>query len=182
MLLMTLVFTDGCDNIRPSRKRRVRFNSEPCMKSLKNYAYDNFKCNHILPDGFETNRKDVWADYLNDTDLCGKTSKTGKQSFLHEIDTFRMNEICNGRGRRVKINLCISEEEFRVYMVESTLRNGVCDIISLKNDQYHVIVACDVIHNECRPVHYQTQTKTKPNKRRLICKPPSGSHGDFMLF
>ncbi len=166
VLFVTLVFTEGWDNIRPSRDRRS--NKEPCQKSSDNNAYNKFLSKHILQDVFNTNSEPDWVNYLTKKGLCGRTAK---QSFLRSADSNKIKDICNGQGTKVENNLCISQNKFDVYIVESSNDKGKCKVTRYPNKQYYVTVACDNVDNQCLPVHYQTQTETEPTSRGTICKP-----------
>lgn len=166
MFLMILVFTDGWDNIGFSHKQRVLFNSAPCLTSGNNNAYNIFEHQHILSYDFDRNSKQAWADYLNDMELCGRKPL---QSFLPRYYTDSIKRICNGQGTEVERNLCISTDMFLVYIVRSALVNNRCEV-HVRHRSFYVTVACDVIDNECLPVHYQTQTSNEPEQRGSICK------------
>ncbi len=169
VLFVTLVFTEGWDNIRPSRDRR--FNQEPCQESLKNNAYNKFLSKHILQDVFDTNSEPAWVNYLTKKGLCGRTPI---QSFLRSADSNKIKDICNGQGTKFENNLCISQNKFDVHIVESSNGNGQCTVTKHSNNKYYVTVACDKVDNQCLPVHYKIQTETKPKPKTPpspICKP-----------
>ncbi|ROL43510.1 Apolipoprotein L3 [Anabarilius grahami] len=162
MLFVTLVLSDGWDNGTFSYDKPEMFPDKPCQKSKKNNAYNIFTQRHILQVDFDTNSIEAWAKYLTTKKLCGRT-KTKPQSFLHYKDTDRIKGICNNRGTIKEKNLCISDETFNVFIVQSSVRKGKCEV-SLSKGQYYVIVACDVINNRCLPVHYDGQNKKRPSK------------------
>lgn len=169
MLFVTLVLSDGWDKGTFSYDKPEMFPDKPCQKSKKNNAYDIFTQRHILQDDFDTNSIEAWAKYLTTKNLCGRT-KTKPQSFLCRSDTNSIIGICNNRGTIKEKNLCISDEKFNVFIVQSSVIKGKCEV-SLSKGQYYVIVACDVINNRCLPVHYDGQNKDPPSKPGQKCKP-----------
>ncbi|KAK9971329.1 hypothetical protein ABG768_024702 [Culter alburnus] len=169
MLFVTLVLSDGWDNGMFSYDKPEMFPDKPCQKSKKNNAYNIFTQRHILQDDFNTNSKEAWAKYLTTKKLCGRTKKN-PQSFLRYKDTDRIKGICNNRGTIKEKNKCISDEKFDVFIVQSSVKKGKCEV-SFSKDKYYVIVACDVINNRCLPVHYDGQTQNRPSKPGQKCKP-----------
>ncbi|XDV19282.1 hypothetical protein PO909_024781 [Leuciscus waleckii] len=154
VLLVTLMFTDGWDH-----------------KSQKNNAYDDFKRKHIISDDFDTGCRVGWAEYLTKKKLCG-TDRPELQSFLSKNKEDSIKNICNGEGIRDRDNLCTSNKTFTVYTVTKKQQQP-CEVVTIDAIERYVVVACDVIVNQCLPVHYQTQTNTPPNQNGQICKPPT---------
>lgn len=174
LLLLSFTLSDGLNNVSFSNDQLEMFSdissnwAQPCQRSQNNNAYNHFKQRHILSRQFNTRRTSAWADYLTRTNLCGRTTL---QSFLHKNDINSIKRICNGRGVRDRGNLCISRRTFTVYIVESFLRNGRCEVNRLHHGEYYVVVACEVIENRCLPVHYERQRNTGPPRRGQICRP-----------
>lgn len=170
VLLMTVMFTDGLDNVTLSRDKRGLFSNwaYPCQRSQNNNAYNTFNHRHVLSDEFDMNSEWAWTDYLNRNRLCGRKRF---QSFLPQSYADSIIRICNGRGTRDTGNLCISTERFTVYIVQSSLTNGQCEVKKPRNNKYYVTVACEVLDNQCLPVHYEKQTYSRPSQRGQTCEP-----------
>lgn len=169
VLLMTLVSTDGLNNVTFNREKRDLFSNSayPCQRSQNNNAYNTFNRRHILSEDFDRNSERAWAFYLNRKGLCGRTPV---QSFLSRRYSDRIKRICNGEGTRDTGNLCISMRSFTVYIVESSVRYRECEV-HVRRENSYVSVACEVIDNECVPVHYEEQTNRRPSQRGQICRP-----------
>ncbi|XDV19148.1 hypothetical protein PO909_024688 [Leuciscus waleckii] len=152
VLLVTLMFTDA---------------SFPCQRSWNNNAYDQFKYRHILSSSFNTKSRRAWAEYLTTNRLCGRAPR---QSFLNKNYKESIINICNGEGVKDRDNLCTSIRKFTVYIVQSSLSNGQCEV-QVQSVRSYVVVACEVIGNQCLPVHYGTQTNWRPDQNGQICRP-----------
>ncbi len=168
VLLMTLVFTDGLDNVTLSRDKRGLFSNweYPCQRSQKNNAYNTFNHRHILSEEFDMNSKWAWADYLKRRRLCGRKSS---QSFLPQSYTDSIIRICNGRGTRDTGNLCISTESFTVYIVQSALRNGQCEVKKPRNNNIlWLLPVRSLITNVCLFTMRNKLTRNHPNVVRPV--------------
>lgn len=176
LLLLSFTLSDGLNNVSLSNDQLEMFSDiffnlpHPCQRSRNNNAYNQFKRRHILSRQFNTRQTSAWADYLTGTHLCGRTTL---QSFLHKNDNESIIRICNGRGVRDTGNRCISRRTFTVYIVESFMRNGRCEVNRLHNAEYYVVVSCEVIANQCLPVHYVRQSNGRPSRSGQICRPQS---------
>lgn len=176
-VLLVLIFTlcNGWNNISFSNNDLEMFSdlfsnwAHPCQRSLNNNAYNQFKRRHVLSHQFDTSRTRAWEDYLTRKSLCGRTSL---QSFVRKDYGSSVVRICNGRGNRVGQNTCISERRFRVFVVQSAVRNGRCEVQSpVQSGRFYVTVACEVIENRCLPVHYVRQTRGRPFQPGRTCRP-----------
>jgi len=152
VLLVSLMFTDA---------------RSPCERSSNNNAYNQFRYKHILSYDFDTDSQDAWAKYLLEKGLCGRRPI---QSFLRKNNVNSIINICNGKGIRDRDNLCTSKDKFTVYTVQSKEYGNQCRVF-LEAIERYVVVACDVIDNQCLPVHYETQTDTPPDQNGWICQP-----------
>ncbi|XDV19277.1 hypothetical protein PO909_024776 [Leuciscus waleckii] len=143
----------------------------PCQDPGENNDYVKFKNKHILSYHFDTNSREDWAEYLTENRLCG-TDRPPLQSFLSKNNEDRIKNICNGEGiiyrHRFIDNLCISREKFTVYTEQQ--EEEPCEVETIDVIERYVVVACNVVVNQCLPVHYQKQTN-RPRKGQ-ICRPP----------
>lgn len=176
-VLLVLLFTlcDGLNNVSFSNNEPEMFSelfsnwAHPCQRSMNNNAYNQFKHRHVLSRQFNSSWTRAWEDYLTRKNLCGRTSL---QSFLSKDYSSRVVRICNGQGNRVGQNMCISQRRFRVYVVQSAVRNGRCEVQTpVQSERLYVTVACEVIENRCLPVHYVRQTRRRPSQLGRTCRP-----------
>jgi len=186
VLLVSLMFTDGLDEcVRYRNDQCEKINNSPCLATLNNNAYAQFKRKHILSDVFDTNSLMDWSNYLIKQKLCG-TDRPSQQSFVHNENS--IINICNGGGIRFrdrntnsyKDNLCTSRATFTVYIVTKIQQWKPCVVVDVKVIQSYVVVACDVVGNKCLPVHYQTQTDTPPDQNDETCQPPTYWHHEYI--
>ncbi|KAK7171205.1 hypothetical protein R3I94_001211 [Phoxinus phoxinus] len=154
VLLVTLMFTDA----------------DPCTDRGGNNDYYRFKNRHIISSVFDKNDRNAWARYLTEKGLCG-SDRPSRQSFLSRSNEKYITQICNGRGSKYSGNLCISNNRFSVYIVTKNNNPWSCEVQTIERNSYYVVVACNVVDNQCLPVHYQTQTDTPGHG--AICRPPT---------
>ncbi|KAI4897987.1 hypothetical protein NFI96_002275 [Prochilodus magdalenae] len=97
-----------------------------CQTAQKNQeGFSEFSKKHILAIDIKGNWKvnylnKVFKEYLQRHDLCGRVDL---QTFFRRSDTERVEKVCSDKGFEYdgnNENLCISEQQFTVYMVEST--------------------------------------------------------------
>jgi len=102
------------------------------------------------------------CSYIRRMGLCHRDH----QSFLKSSDQNRVERICNGSGMNWSGNLCTSISRMLVYDVSV---DNNCHVRNLVWRRKHVLVACDIVVNQCRPVHYQNHY---PNRTRYgTCRP-----------
>jgi len=82
------------------------------------------------------------------------------QSFIRSSDQNLVEQICNGSGKRWSGNLCTSNSSMLVYDV--TVNTRGCIVTNVRSDTKYVYVACDIVVNQCLPVHYEKSTNQKP--------------------
>lgn len=176
--MLLFMLCDGWNNVSFSNNEPEMFSdlfsiwAHPCQRSRNNNAYNQFKRRHVLSRQFNSSRTRAWEDYLTRKNLCGRTSL---QSFLRKDYSSSVVRICNGRGNRVGQNMCISQRRFRVFVVQSAMRNGRCEVQSpVQSGRLYVTVACEVIENRCLPVHYVRQTSGRPSQPGQTCRPSTG--------
>lgn len=154
VFFFTLMFSDGFDN------------DLPCQRRWDNNAYNIFQNRHILQQVFDTNSQNAWANYLTRMRLCGREAR---QSFIQKDEENRIIEICTSRGYLYSGNMCISSSKFTVFIVKSKKTDdGWCEV-QVQTQSSYVIVACEIVVNQCLPVHYGGQIYT-PRKREP-CRP-----------
>ncbi|KAL7834381.1 hypothetical protein SRHO_G00286280 [Serrasalmus rhombeus] len=147
-----------------------------CTGSSKKNGYSDFKTKHILKETFDFNSMEAWKSYLKRTKfsnemLCGRVPL---QTFFERSSKSAVKKICNSQGFEQnggKGNLCVSKQTFTVHKIKSEKNANECIIKEIKHDTQYVIVGCDKVSNQCRPVHFETQTSTAPNKKAPVCKP-----------
>ncbi|KAL6463293.1 hypothetical protein MHYP_G00276840 [Metynnis hypsauchen] len=149
----------------------------PCKGNYSIDSYNIFSAKHILPQGF-TNSEDNWIKhlqkqipYLNNERLCGRKPL---QTFFRNADENAVKNICNNQGFEYGAgNLCISQEIFSLYIVESEKTGNGCKINKVReinnDNRLHVVVGCGKVINTCLPVHFHTQTSEAPHNRIVCC-------------
>ncbi|KAM7366463.1 hypothetical protein PAMP_015901 [Pampus punctatissimus] len=174
IILLIVIFTLGLgceglvhhDHTMSNNSVKPSFNDKPCQKNNDNNAYNKFTKKHIFQYGFNTASTYEWRMYLKDLQLCNRS----RQSFIRKEDEARVQKICNGSGRRVRGNLCVSDSPMMVY--ELNVKKN-CQVKLLGNGSKYVTVACDKIENGCLPVHYEKTQYPLPNKKRQRCGSPA---------
>uniref|UniRef100_A0A8D0AUN3 Deoxyribonuclease-2-alpha n=1 Tax=Sander lucioperca TaxID=283035 RepID=A0A8D0AUN3_SANLU len=143
-------------------------NEKPCLRNNDKEAYNRFVKKHIIQENFDRNSIDAWQRYITDRGLCDR--RRPKQSFFEPGSQGAVEQICQGHGHPLsnhKDNLCISPNTLPFYYV--TLDNNCkVDCVVLKED--YVVVACDVIVNQCRPVHFEKHNGQGPDMSAICQK------------
>ena len=109
----------------------------------------------------------LFYSYLSEKNLCRRPSQT----FMEERKYKNVRRICNGRGRQLppgRSNLCISDSRIRVYHVYV---GEDCEVVQLETYRQYVIVACDIVENQCLPVHYEPYKGQCPRATNRVCRP-----------
>lgn len=143
-------------------------NEAPCQRSKRNKGFDTFLQRH-LPSGTPTSLdQNQWRRYILNKTGCGRPT----QSFLHPKDLARVKEVCSERGgERFKDNLCISRQSFTFVTVRSEM--GTCGIKNVREETKHLILACEVLGNDCLPVHFEGNPEDlKPRNDGKGCGDP----------
>ncbi|KAL1272048.1 hypothetical protein QQF64_031064 [Cirrhinus molitorella] len=166
-LSVTLVFSDGSHDVISSDNQPEMFSNRPppCKGTANPHALNAFINNHILQHHFDTSKPSAWASYLTAARICGVQPHL---SFLHKNDFKNIVHICKGQGVRDTDNMCISVSKFRVFIVQSVMRNGHCQV-QLQIEHAHLIVACEAYHNFCFPVHFGGFTYRLPPGHSHYC-------------
>lgn len=154
-------------------------NTKPCMRAKNNNAHSVFLKRH-LPDGVPTNwDQNSWNMLLRQIKTCGRPT----QSFFYQSDQERVNEVCTKAGGKQHAgNLCISKQKFSFVTVRVDVNEGLCGIKSLRNETKHIILACDKVGDECRPVHFEGNPNSLvPNNNNLDCGEDSRSGSGFKM-
>ncbi|XP_025761862.1 uncharacterized protein LOC112846516 [Oreochromis niloticus] len=163
-IVCTLALLHGWNAMvyNPSRNSnsRNKYNNRPCQRTWNNNGFNRFVQKHILQQNFNRNSKEAWQMYLENEGLCNRPL----QSFIKKKDEKRVVKICNGSGRRVRDNLCISTSTFKIYDVE--VNTSSCRITRITENTTKVIVACDKVGNQCRPVHFEKYVFQEPTDER----------------
>ncbi len=107
----------------------------------------------------------LFCRYLRQNGLCDRP----RQTFMESRDQYHVEQICQGHGWRDHShgNLCISNSLIWIY--DLTVDNN-CQIQKLDLTTKYVVVACDVVDNVCRPVHFERSTCSGPNPQFGPCK------------
>ncbi|KAL6118285.1 uncharacterized protein ACO6RY_03115 [Pungitius sinensis] len=157
--------------------------NQPCKSPRYHQAYDDFVRKHILhpenvpglDEDFDRADKASWQKYIDKKKLCDKKSTKIRtvQSFLEKEHQEEVVAICRGGGTRVisikptpkedRNNYCISNEEINVHILEI---NKNCKVTQAAKERKRVIVACDLVGAQCRPVHFQWyKTQSSSDKK-----------------
>lgn len=149
-------------------------NEAPCQRSKWNNGYDTFIKRHVptgIPSSLDQNE---WKNYISNKG-CNRPT----QSFLRAADLDRVRAVCTSRGGKVyKENLCISQQPFTFVTVRSEV--GTCGIKSIREETKHLILACEVLNNQCVPVHFEGNPENqKPNNNAIGCQEPQNHAASF---
>lgn len=143
-------------------------NDAPCQLSKWNHGYNTFVKRHIrsgIPTSLDQNE---WEKYIRNNGGCNRPT----QSFLSPKDLDRVNDVCTNKGGKIhKENLCISLQSFTFVTVRS--EPGTCGIRSVREETKHLILACEVLENQCRPVHFEGNPENlQPSNNAKGCQDP----------
>uniref|UniRef100_A0A1A8F8J8 Ribonuclease A-domain domain-containing protein n=2 Tax=Nothobranchius korthausae TaxID=1143690 RepID=A0A1A8F8J8_9TELE len=142
-------------------------NDAPCQPSKWNNGYSTFLRRHLPSGTPNTEDRAEWKKYIQSLGGCDRPT----QSFLHPEDLEEVRSVCSSRGKVLKDNLCISQQRFTFFTVRSEL--GTCGIKSIKKESKHLILACEVLENQCVPVHFEGNPEDlKPNNNARSCQDP----------
>ncbi|XP_044065109.1 angiogenin [Siniperca chuatsi] len=148
-------------------------NDAPCQLSKWNNGYNTFVKRHIRDGTPASLNNNEWEKYIKNNGGCDRPT----QSFLHPKDLDRVKDVCTNRGGKTyKENLCISKQPFTFVTVRS--QPGTCGIKSIREETKHLILACEVLDNQCLPVHFEgNPDHLKPNNNAKGCQDPqTGDH------
>ncbi len=148
-------------------------NDAPCQLSKWKSSYNTFVKRHIRSGTPTSLDQNEWEAYIKNNGGCSRPT----QSFLSTKDLDRVNGVCSNKGGKTfKENLCISKQPFTFVTVRSEM--GTCGIRSVKEETKHLILACEVVDNQCLPVHFEGNPEDlQPNNNAKGCQDPqSGSH------
>uniref|UniRef100_A0A3Q4M8L7 Si:dkey-237j11.3 n=2 Tax=Neolamprologus brichardi TaxID=32507 RepID=A0A3Q4M8L7_NEOBR len=100
-----------------------------------------------------------WFSYIKNIGDCSRPT----QSFIDPKELKRVKAVCSKNGGKTyKDNLCISQQPFTFVTVRSV--KDTCGIKSVLKETKHLILACEVLDNECVPVHFEgNPTNLKPD-------------------
>ncbi|KAK0134345.1 hypothetical protein N1851_030106 [Merluccius polli] len=140
-------------------------NDLPCQPSKWNNAFDTFQKRHVPSGAPHSMDQNVWEDYIRKHG-CNRPT----QSFLDPSDLERVKAVCSSQGgKRHKENLCISSQPFTFFTVRSDI--GTCGIRNVRKETKHLILACELLDNQCLPVHFEGNTADlKPDNNARGCQ------------
>lgn len=143
-------------------------NDAPCQLSKWNNGYKIFLKRHIRSETPDTLDQNEWQKYIMHNGGCDRPT----QSFLDKNDLEKVKAVCTNRGGKVyKENLCISRQPFTFVTVRS--EQGTCGIRSVRKESKHLILACEVLENQCLPVHFEGNPgNLKPDNNAKACQDP----------
>ncbi|XP_047454997.1 angiogenin-2 [Mugil cephalus] len=144
-------------------------NDAPCQLTSWKSGFKTFIKRHI-PNGAPTSLdQNEWENYIRKGG-CDRPT----QSFLHPRDEERVKAVCTERGGKTyKDNLCISREPFNFITVRSV--KDTCGIKSITPETKHLILACEVLENQCLPVHFEgNPDNDRPSNNARGCRDPQG--------
>lgn len=120
-----------------------------------------------------------WERYIRNNGGCDRPT----QSFIHPKDLDKVKAVCTNKGgTRYKENLCISRQPFTFVTVRS--EPGTCGIRNIRQETKHLILACEVLDNQCLPVHFEgNPNDIKPDNNARGCQDPepTGEAPSFRL-
>ncbi|KAM4601112.1 uncharacterized protein ACJ7VT_020940 isoform 1-T2 [Polymixia lowei] len=129
-------------------------NWAPCLPAEFIDGYSVFLKRHLPSDTPSTLNHEDWEVYLKQHTDCDKSL----QSFLSPDDRNGIEDICRPHaGKQQSGNYCISKNNFTFISVHSEL--GTCIIRNVTMVTQHVIVACDMVDQFCRPTHLEENRK-----------------------
>ncbi|CAG6015355.1 unnamed protein product [Menidia menidia] len=143
-------------------------NDAPCQPSRWNNGFKTFIKRHIASGAPSSLDQNEWEKYIRGLGNCNRPT----QSFLSPEDLEKVRAVCtNGGGKVLKDNLCISQKPFTFVTVRS--EQGTCGIKTVKEETKHLILACEVLDNQCLPVHFEgNPTYLKPSNNAKGCQDP----------
>ncbi|XP_054483014.1 uncharacterized protein LOC129115790 [Anoplopoma fimbria] len=138
--------------------------NQPCQSYSNNNNAGRFVQRHIVKKTFDRTSKTEWERYIRANQICATTT----QSFLE--NQRRVEKICNGKGHPISNNgnLCISDSRMQVY---DLIINNNCKVTSISDAMKPVIVACNIVGNRCRPVHFEGYINQRPIPNAGPCQP-----------
>uniref|UniRef100_A0A3Q1FN41 Ribonuclease A-domain domain-containing protein n=1 Tax=Acanthochromis polyacanthus TaxID=80966 RepID=A0A3Q1FN41_9TELE len=148
-------------------------NDAPCQPSKWNNGYKTFIKRHIRSGTPNSYDEDEWKAYIKTHGGCDRPT----QSFLLPKDLDRVRAVCSSGGGQVyQENLCISRQPFKFVTVRSEPQT--CSIRSVKAETKHLILACEVLENQCLPVHFEGNPEgLRPDNNARGCQDPD-TRGD----
>ncbi|XP_038140330.1 uncharacterized protein LOC119783080 [Cyprinodon tularosa] len=143
-------------------------NDAPCQRSKWNNGYDTFIRRHLPPGTPTSLDQNQWEKFIKGLGGCNRPT----QSFLQPSELQKVKSVCSrGGGKVLKDNLCISKQPFTFVTVRS--EQGTCGIRSVREETKHLILACEVLENQCVPVHFEgNPTDKKPSNNARDCSDP----------
>lgn len=143
-------------------------NDAPCQLSKRNDSFNTFVKRHIRSGTPNSLNQNEWETYIKNNGGCGRPT----QSFLHPDELEKVKAVCTNKGGKVyKDNLCISDQLFTFVTVRS--EPGTCGIRSVREETKHLILACEVLENQCVPVHFEGNSgNSKPSNNARGCQDP----------
>lgn len=143
-------------------------NEAPCQPSKWNNGFRTFLKRHIREGMPKSQDQNEWEKYIKNSGGCDRPT----QSFLSPEDLYRVKSVCSSKGgKTLKENLCISQETFTFVTVRSEI--GTCGIKSITQETKHLILACEVLDNQCLPVHFEgNPNDIRPNNNAKACQDP----------
>lgn len=148
------------------------------MRSKWNNGYNNFLRRH-LPSGAPTSSDDktAWEKFLRSQDGCSRPT----QSFIQPSERNKVDAVCSSNGGKAyKENMCISSQLFSFTTVR--LEPGTCGIKSINREKKHLILACDILDNQCLPVHFEGNPQNiTPQNNAKACQNPAGKGSSLRM-
>ncbi|XP_013860146.1 angiogenin-2 [Austrofundulus limnaeus] len=143
-------------------------NDAPCQRSKWNNAFQTFIRRHLPSGAPNSLNPDEWRKYIQSVGKCDRPT----QSFLHPEDLDRVKAVCSSSGGKVyRNNLCISRQPFTFVTVRSV--HGTCGIKNVTKETKHLILACELLEDQCVPVHFEGNPKNqKPENNAYSCQDP----------
>ncbi|XP_078143213.1 uncharacterized protein LOC144541922 [Centroberyx gerrardi] len=151
-------------------------NWAPCQPAEFTYGYSVFLKRHLSSDTPDNLNYNDWEAYLKRQTDCDRSL----QSFLSPPDRDKVEDVCTPTaGKQQRENYCISKNKFTFISVQSEL--STCIVKNVTRVTQHIILACDMVHNVCRPTQLEeNKGHLEPREQDADCVKPTEDHG-FMI-
>ncbi|XDV24279.1 hypothetical protein PO909_028500, partial [Leuciscus waleckii] len=164
VILLTLTLQPALS--KPSlRKPALSKPGLGCVKKGDLKQYETFLKHHLnnnIPGDLEIS---AWETFIGTENTWGRKT----QSFFREAAHDHAKAVCSKGGKKYPgRNLCISNEPLEFITVHVDTANK--KVTEVKQMNRHVILACEKIENECKPVHFEpNKNEAKPENNQPDC-------------
>lgn len=153
-------------------------NGYPCLPAEFIHGYRDFLKHHLASDTPSGLDHAAWEAYLKKTTECSRSLI----SFLYPTDRNKVEDICTpAAGKQQSGNYCISKNKFTFISVDNEF--GTCIVRNVSMVTQHIIVACDMVDDMCRPTHLEeNRNGLVPRQQDPPCSfPEAATDSGFVL-